>query len=340
MPEVQYPVGYGTSTVTMDELEAKYGPNAPIPAHPEYWRRIKAWLISRGGAMGIGGAYRYTQPQKPGFAPPGMSFHEKQTFASGLQVYSAIDLVVGVPGKVHRAPSWSEVPQQGSGHPDIQAFGLHCNVGGEPWHIQCFEIDGYSSWKNAGRKDPRTNYPIQGETPPPPPPPPPSNSRTPLPTLKLGSKGTEVRKLQDTCNFWGWGDVGKADGNFGPRTEDGVKEMQKAIGASVDGVYGPKTQDALEAFLKAMDELASGGNTGGGGDQSIGKRTLKVQTPKMRGEDVTWVQNTLKNQGLSITVDGWYGNETKQRVMTMQGWNNLTRDGIVGPKTWDVLKQY
>lgn len=162
-----YPRGYGRSFSTMDDLERRYGPDAPIPAHPEFWRRMKAWLISRGGEIGIGGAYRFTQPRKPGFAPPGMSFHEKQRFASGFEGYSAIDFVVRNGTGSHRSPRWSEVPRQGSGHSDIKNYGIHFNINSEPWHGQCYEIDGYTSWRNRGRPDPQSNYPILGGGPPP-----------------------------------------------------------------------------------------------------------------------------------------------------------------------------
>lgn len=346
MAETMYPVGYGRDKVTMAVLEARYGPNASIPAHPEYWQRIKAWLISRGGAMGIGGAYRYSQPSGPTFAPAGKSFHEKQTFASGFAGYSAIDLVHVNGSNVHRAPYWSEVPKQGSGHPDIKDYGLHCNVSDEPWHIQAIEQDGYQSWVNNGRPDPRADYPIKGgsggggtgggggggggsstgnDTQ--------AGPRTAVPTIVEGDWGAGVKQIQDTCNFWGWGNVGNADGKFGPRTTDGVKAMQRAIKVTADGDYGPATRKALEAFLDAMDALA-------GGDHAPGSRTLVKQSPQMSGDDVRYFQTTAKAQGLSITVDGNYGSESERACKSIQGWNGLTKDGRCGPDTWKAVKAY
>lgn len=341
MSEVRYPYGYGKATATMAQLEARYGTGAPIPAHPEYWKRIKSYLISKKGKIGIGGAYRFVQPDANGFAPPGMSFHEKQAFASGLQVYSAIDLVVLNGSKVHRAPTWSEVPRQGSGHPDIKTFGLHCNVPGEPWHIQCFEIDGYSTWKNNGRKDPRANYPVPGGSGG-------SGGSTggnevyklaPTPTLRQGSTGDEVRDLQNQCKFWGWGDVGNPDGKYGPRTVDAVEVMQAQLKVGVDGTYGPRSAQALESFLQYMKDVSENPPPSKP-TYKPGERVLRVTTPKMQGPDVKWVQQTLKDQGMTITVDGWYGGESKARVATMQGWNNLPKTGIVDKSTWDVLKLY
>jgi hypothetical protein len=246
-----YPVGYGQSFMNMAQLESRYGPGAPIPPHPAYWRRIKAWLQSRNGQIGIGGAYRFEQPAKPGFAPPGKSFHEKQRFASGFEGYAAIDLVARNGDNKHRAPTWAEVPRQGTAHPDIVRFGLHCNVNNEPWHIQCYEMDGWESWANAGRKDPQGDYPLPGT------PPPPTTTNyhpAPQPTLREGSAGGEVKDLQGQLNFWGWGG-GPADGKFGSQTKAGVINMQKALKISSDGVYGPKSAGTLKSFILYMQTV-------------------------------------------------------------------------------------
>ncbi len=139
--------------------------------HPEYARRLFAWLESKQGFLGIGGGWRLTQPLKDGVAPEGKSFHQSQTFASGFIGYCAVDLVVPNAGQVHRAPTWKEVPQQGSA--EALRRGVHCNVGSplqvgsEPWHMQPVEIDGYDSWVLAGRLDPVANYPLPGDPPPP-----------------------------------------------------------------------------------------------------------------------------------------------------------------------------
>jgi hypothetical protein len=71
----------------------------------------------------------------------------------------------------------------------------------------------------------------------------------PQPTLKRGSKGGQVAALQNLCRLYSWGDPGKPDGEFGPRTEAAVKVMQAAIGAGADGQYGPKSAAALGEFL-------------------------------------------------------------------------------------------
>ncbi len=155
-----YPKGYGTDLVT---LKALRGWDAG-KFHPEYERRLFAWLEHRGGIFGIGDGWRLTQPIKDGVAPEGRSFHQFQTFTSGLVRCCAVDLVVRNPGGLHRAPNWSEVPAQGS--LEAELWGLHCNVGApgqvgsEPWHMQPVEIDGWQTWVNAGRPDPVAGYPL------------------------------------------------------------------------------------------------------------------------------------------------------------------------------------
>lgn len=156
MSEVLYPHGYGLTMLTLDELKRRHRPFM----HPEFERRLFPWIEAQGGTIGIGGGYRITQPAKPGFAPAGKSFHQDQHFASGFTGYCAVDLVRAVPGKIHRAPTWSEVPAQGSDA--ARQYRVHCNVAGESWHMQPYEIDGYDSWVKAGRPDPKP-------LPPPPP---------------------------------------------------------------------------------------------------------------------------------------------------------------------------
>lgn len=149
-----FPYGYGSGRCSMSELKAKFEPKM----EPEYARRLFAWIESKGGAIGIGGGWRSTQPSKPGFAPDGKSFHQSQTFADGFVGYCAVDLVHVNGNAAHRAPTWSEVPAQGSS--EAAKCGVHANVSGESWHLQPVEIDGWQSWSNAGRPRPKAGYKI------------------------------------------------------------------------------------------------------------------------------------------------------------------------------------
>jgi hypothetical protein len=56
--------------------------------------------------------------------------------------------------------------------------------------------------------------------------------------LKNGSKGKEVKELQEYLNI-------TADGDFGPGTEKHVKKWQTQHGLVADGIVGPKTWDMM-----------------------------------------------------------------------------------------------
>lgn len=57
-------------------------------------------------------------------------------------------------------------------------------------------------------------------------------------TLKLGSKGNEVKILQNKLNLI-------EDGIFGPITEEAVKDFQKRNNLIADGIVGPSTWNEL-----------------------------------------------------------------------------------------------
>lgn len=155
-----YPLGYGTTYATLDQIEARL---VAERYHPEFVRRFLAWLAAQGGAVGVGGTRREfgEQPDKPGFAPEGKSFHQPQRYADGWTGPTAIDLVAPDGpdlNHAHDGVSWSLVPAQDS--PAAARWGLHCNISTEAWHIQPIEIDGYDTWIANRRPAPRPNYPI------------------------------------------------------------------------------------------------------------------------------------------------------------------------------------
>ncbi|WP_305042366.1 peptidoglycan-binding domain-containing protein [Geoalkalibacter sp.] len=63
-------------------------------------------------------------------------------------------------------------------------------------------------------------------------------------SYRRGSKGEEVRRIQDRLKAQGYYD-GERDGIFGGGTESAVKRFQKAQGLEPDGVVGPLTWAAL-----------------------------------------------------------------------------------------------
>jgi peptidoglycan hydrolase-like protein with peptidoglycan-binding domain len=58
--------------------------------------------------------------------------------------------------------------------------------------------------------------------------------------LNVGSKGDEVTKLQTGLASMGYY-TNSIDGDYGPKTAEAVKKLQRAVGETPDGWFGPKT---------------------------------------------------------------------------------------------------
>ena len=57
------------------------------------------------------------------------------------------------------------------------------------------------------------------------------------------------------------------------------------------------------------------------------------------GEEVKRLQKSLNEKGYSLSVDGVFGNKTRDAVKDYQKKNGLSVDGIVGNKTWGSLNK-
>lgn len=136
-----------------------------------------------------------------------------------------------------------------------------------------------------------------------------------LPTLRKGSKGDDVKLLQEILNSYGYSL--KVDGDFGPRTEDAVKKFQKSHGLKVDGIVGPKTWDALLPNDPRSYPTLRRGST---------------------GYYVRLLQQSL-NEFLTdaLAIDGIFGPKTEAAVRELQRTYGLVVDGIVGPETWNAI---
>ena len=73
-------------------------------------------------------------------------------------------------------------------------------------------------------------------------PPPPTQ---PCPTLRQGSTGPDVVRLQTLLKQHGFYMDGAVDGIFGPKTHQAVLAFQRSAGISVDGIVGVQTWTAL-----------------------------------------------------------------------------------------------
>jgi len=87
-------------------------------------------------------------------------------------------------------------------------------------------------------------------------------------SMRIGSRGEEVKKLQEKLGI-------HADGVFGKLTEVAVKAFQEANGLTPDGIVGPATRAVLNTgnkreLVDALILVESGGN-----DYAIGDLDLK-----------------------------------------------------------------
>lgn len=64
-------------------------------------------------------------------------------------------------------------------------------------------------------------------------------------TIRAGCKGDAVKRLQEQLNMLGF-NCGEADGSFGNKTLQAVKEFQQYNMLKVDGIVGEETQEALD----------------------------------------------------------------------------------------------
>ena len=144
--------------------------------------------------------------------------------------------------------------------------------------------------------------------------------------LKLNSKGTDVRNLQQDLTTLGyyWAEI---TGNFGAKTESALKRFQVENGLTADGVAGTKTLNAIAAAVARKGGTpASGGSAG---------TTLKLNS---QGTKVSQLQTDLKQLGYYYAeITGNFGEKTEAAVKAFQKAKGLTADGVAGKKTLDAI---
>ncbi|MBQ3151591.1 MAG: peptidoglycan-binding protein [Clostridia bacterium] len=161
--------------------------------------------------------------------------------------------------------------------------------------------------------------------------------------LRRGDRGMPVWVIQYYLNFLAFFNPSlkeiDTDGIFGPQTEEAVKIFQNYYGLTADGIVGRATwnmlTDAYNGVLynlpeeyKSYSSLLYPGyfiTTG-----SSGKTVEQLQT---------FLRVISQNDPSvpSVTVDGIYGNRTKNAVLAIQRKNNINPTGEVGPVTWNAI---
>ena len=121
---------------------------------------------------------------------------------------------------------------------------------------------------------------------------------------KYGSRGSEVRTIQDKLKRWGYY-TGSVDGIYGSLTVSAVKKFQQKNGLAVDGIAGTKT-------LNAMGIMTSSSSGGSSSNNSSNVNLLaKAIYGEARGEPYTGqvavgavIMNRVKSSRFPNTISG------------------------------------
>lgn len=121
---------------------------------------------------------------------------------------------------------------------------------------------------------------------------------------KYGSRGTEVRTIQDKLKRWGYY-TGNVDGIYGSLTVSAVKKFQQKNGLNVDGIAGNNT-------LKAMGIMNSSSSTSSSTNNSSNVNLLaRAIYGEARGEPYTGqvavgavIMNRVRSSKFPNTISG------------------------------------
>jgi len=107
----------------------------------------------------------------------------------------------------------------------------------------------------------------------------------------------------------------------------GIKTRVETLESKVDTIEAKQTEAEQAQYTQEAERMAG--------------TNISVK-PRFKGkEDTKTIQAALKNAGFyDGNIDGISGRKTRRAIREFQKANNLSADGIVGKKTWEVLSKY
>ncbi len=169
----------------------------------------------------------------------------------------------------------------------------------------------------------------------------------PIVPLRRGSANDAVLLIQTrlnriSANFPAIPKITPANGIYGETTEEAVRAFQEIFDLTPDGVVGRNTWYRIQYIyngVKRLSELNSEGLTLG---------ELPSEYPEnlsigSSGQGVRVLQYYLSyiaqfvGAVLPVAVDGVFGEETRNSVISFQSTYGLPADGVVGSITWELL---
>ncbi len=158
--------------------------------------------------------------------------------------------------------------------------------------------------------------------------------------LQLGSRGTEVLRIQRYLDYIS-DELGTdmipapdTDGVFDSPTQSAVRAFQSYYGLVQTGSVNEATWNAIVTTFFAL---------GGGETSNLRPYPGYPLRRGATGNDVSWLQtmlNAVSTVDLDmprLQVDGVFGQLTEENVRRYQRNYGLEEDGIVGPLTWESL---
>jgi len=174
-------------------------------------------------------------------------------------------------------------------------------------------------------------------TPPGPNPPPSEIPAFPGTALRVGSTGASVRLVQEAINKLAEVTPGMwriaADGVFGNGTRDAVMAFQRIFGLTVDGIVGPNT------WRRLMEEAYWTGTIPPEIPPFPGNLSVGSSGPNVRlvPEAINKLAPYYPGRLWILTVDGSFGNMTRDAIFAFQSIFGLPITGVVNQATWDRL---
>ncbi|MGZ0087203.1 C40 family peptidase [Caldibacillus thermoamylovorans] len=145
--------------------------------------------------------------------------------------------------------------------------------------------------------------------------------------LSVGSRGSQVRELQQHLKQLGYFTYPNITGYYGEITAEAVRRFQRANGLSATGAVDSRTAGRLANAVKAKISPPTS------------ERPALLLSIGSRGEEVKRVQQKLKELGYFTNSDitGYYGPVTADAVRRFQQAAKLPATGVVDSETYERL---
>jgi peptidoglycan hydrolase-like protein with peptidoglycan-binding domain len=157
-------------------------------------------------------------------------------------------------------------------------------------------------------------------------------------TLRNGSHGAAVKELQRELKAAGIGVA--VDGQYGPATVTAVKRFQRAANLNMTGIADDGTQRRLRQSVGGKSIRGSSGAYGYGSRTRSSHLGDRIPLRRgMSGHDVKILQDFLRRDHISTSVDGQFGSGTLRSVRRWEADSDRTVDGVVDAGDIATLRQ-